>query len=364
MDPNYISSEEDEENTIDEFDYKKSIEKPVKLIFKIKKNLATNTISKVNKIITVSDDYYNNLEKTNSHTEAAIITTAAITSSKTVESASLVLATEVGTGIAAGGGYTPLAIVGGVLGAGVTYLSGLEAAEQTKQLVKNVTTNTLHIVKQIKNELPGYIKDIIYSCVSNPVEQTLKFVYDLSVQSTNKIKQTVSEVLCKNWENLSPNSTIIYCEDLNQNKIEILLDKNISTKIFDYCRFGSNNNHLSPDYNYYSTVLNDFCLGMTKLPKQSFESKFNEFEEKFYSFEYQLEKYDFTSQIATKQTPYEQLETTLPRPNPKLLSRHRIDPNTIPDYKVNVHVSGGSGGGGEIAAVGVVAIAIRVSFLF
>jgi len=360
MDPNYISSEEDEENTIDEYDYKKSIEKPVKLIFKLKKNLATNTISKVNKIITVSDDYYNNLEKTNSHTEAAIITTAAITSSKTVESASLVLATEVGTGIAAGGGYTPLAIVGGVLGAGVTYLSGLEAAEQTKQLVKNVTTNTLHIVKQIKNELPGYIKDIIYSCVSNPVEQALKFVYDLSVQSTNKIKQTVSEVLCKNWENLSPNSTIIYCEDLNQNKIEILLDKNISTKIFDYCRTGSNNNHLSPDYNYYSTVLND--LGMTKLPNQSFELEYKKFEEKFNSFQYQLENCNFTSQIAKKQTPYEQLALTLPRPNP---IRHRIDPNTIPDYKVNVHVSGGSGGGGGMTAVGcVVAIAIKVSFLF
>jgi len=362
MVPNQL---EYKENTIDEFEIKKNIDKPVKLISKLKKdNLIANTYTKVNKIISVCEDWDNNFKETNSHTESAIITTTEFVSSKTVQGTSFVLATEVGLGIAATGGFTPVSCAACAIGATLTYLSGLEAAEQTKQIAKHITTNTIHTIKQINNGLPGYIKNIIYECVSEPVEQTLKFGYNLSVQTINKIKQTVSAVLYENWEKLTPNSIIIYCSDQNQNKIEISLDKKISTKIYYYCKSGSDNYHISPDYNYYPTVLDDFELGRTKLPNQSFEAKYNKFEEKINSFEYQLENYDFASQI-TKQTPYEQLVLTLPRPNSRLITSHYINPNTIPDYRVNVHVSGGSGGGGGMTAVGcVVAIAIKVSFIF
>ena len=55
------------------------------------------------------------------------------------------------------------------------------------------------------------------------------------------------------------------------------------------------------------------------------------------------------------------------RPNPNLITRNKINSNSIPDYQVSVHVSGGGGGGGSGIMAGVggaVIIAVKVSFLF
>lgn len=346
----------------DETNFKKYIEKPVGLYSKIEKsNRIINSCAKINKIINVSEDYETNLKETNSHTESTIITGSEFVSSKTIQSASFAVAAEIGLEISAVGGFTPISCAVGALGASLIYLTGLEMAEQTKQITNHVVKNTIQTVKQIKNELPESIKNIIYECISEPVEQTLKFTYNFGIQTINKVKQTVSSVICENWEKINPNGTIIYCEDLEQNKIEITLDKKISTKIYNYCKI-SDNNYQIPYYSYYPLILDDFIGTKT----QTFESRYNKFEEKINSFEYQLENYDFASRV-TKHTPYEQLVLDLPKPNSRLITRHHINPNTIPDYRVQVNISGSGsgGGGGGLTAVGcVVAIAIKVSFLF
>jgi len=86
-------------------------------------------------------------------------------------------------------------------------------------------------------------------------------------------------------------------------------------------------------------------------------NKYKKFEENFNSFQF-FEK-------TTPKTPYEKLMLDIPKPNSKLLTRHKINSNSIPDYHVNVIVNGNGSNNGLMSGVGCcVVFAIQVSFIF
>ena len=94
--------------------------------------------------------------------------------------------------------------------------------------------------------------------------------------------------------------------------------------------------------------------------KEMHNSKINDFQT-------QLNSYDFVSKT-TNPTPYELvlMDFSKSRPNPNLITRNKINSNSIPNYQASIHVLGGGGGdSGILAGVGgAVIIAIKVSFLF
>jgi len=335
---------------------KKGFEKVIKLTTKIKSNnKIVRTYTKISNPVNVLKDYKSNLNQTNSHTESAIITGTEFVATKSTQTMGFVLASEIGLKIAASGGFTlPACLAGSIVG-GTTFYLGLEASEQIKSITNNVTTHTIKYARQM---LPGYIQPIIRECIGEPVEQFLKSAYTLGSESISKIINTISQTLYENWDKLKPEQTIVYCEDLNKKKISIELNKQVATRVFNYCQSGLKNHDEMKCLGRYGTEYSGTS-------KSAFQ--FNEFNSKINDFQTQLNSYDFVSKT-TNPTPYELvlMDFSKSRPNPNLITRNKINSNSIPNYQVSVHVSGGGGGdSGILAGVGgAVIIAIKVSFLF
>ena len=200
--------------------------------------------------------------------------------------------------------------------------------------------------------MPKYTQEIIYECISDPIEKTLRQTYKSSFETINVIKNTISSILIDNWEKIKPKETIIYCEDIKQNKIVIELDKQTVTKIWNYCQYSQN--EFEFDYGFGNEFTNK------NKPASQFENIYSDYKNKFDDFQLGLSQYNFTEQ---KLTPYEQIKIS--KPNTSLLTRTYINPS-IPDYIVSCQVSGGGRGGNGIgAAIGTgLVIAIKISFIF
>lgn len=315
-------------------------------------NIPIKPINKINKIYDLVSEYENNLEKTNSHIESTVITTSKTISEGSIQTTSIVVGSEIGLEIAAGGGFTPVScFLGAGVAAGIS-LVGIDSSKQIGIGVKKLSEKIISDVKTFSKSLPKYAHDLIYECVSEPVEKVLTSVYNLSRESIDTIKNTITNVLTDGWEKLLPQSTIIYCEDSNLNKIEIQLDKSIGTKIYNYC-------HRTDFYGYESGFNFNNRYGDLTCPNNptKFSLKYNEFESDLNLLKLNLSKYNFAE---TKLIPHEQIY----KPNTNILTRTKINPNTIPDYKVSCNVSGGGSGGiGGILGTCVV-IAIQVSWVF
>lgn len=314
-----------------------------------KSNKLTNIANKINKSINIYEDYEKEFKKTNKHIDTTSIIIGEKVSSGIVNSANLALSSEIGLSIASSGGFTPLSCIGGAIASTITFCTGLDLNDKIiKPYVKNTMKNTINTIKQIKNELPENIQDIIYECISHPIEETLKKNHNLIKETIDKIKYTVNSILCENWQKIHPNETIIYCEDLYKNKVSITLNKQISTKIYDYCRIGMN----YYDTNYSEFMNNEFINSKQNL--SNFALKYNNFKDNMNYFD-----------VTTTKTPYEKLTMNIYRPNSKLLKRHYIDPNTIPDYRVNIIVDGKDSNNGILAGIGCsVIFVVKISFLF
>jgi len=317
-------------------------------------NIPIKLINKINKIDDLVSNYNDNLEKTNSHIESTVITTSKTISEGSIQTISTTVGSEIGLEIAAGGGFTPVScFLGAGVAAGIS-LVGIDSSKQIGIGVKKLSENIISNVKKITKSLPKYAQDLIYECVSEPVEKVLTSVYNLSRESIDGIKNTITNVLTDGWKKLLPQSTIIYCEDFNSNKIEIQLDKFVGTKIYNYCH-GTN----FYGYGFESGFnLDNRCWDFTCPNKPTkFSLKYDEFEYNLYLLKSNLSKYNFTE---TKLIPYEQIY----KPNTNILTRTKINPNIIPDYKVSCNVSGGGSGGIGGILGSCVVIAIQVSWVF
>jgi hypothetical protein len=317
-------------------------------------NIPIKLINKINKIDNLVSEYENNLGITNSHIESTLITTSKTISEGSIQATSIVVGSEIGLEIAAGGGFTPVScFLGAGVAAGISII-GIDSSKQIGIGVKKLSGNIISGVKTFSKSLPKYAQDLIYECVSEPVEKVLTSVYNLSRESINGIKNTITNVLADGWEKLLPQSTIIYCEDFNSNKIEIQLDKSIGTKIYNYCH-GVDFYECNCGQEIY---FNNRCWDLTCPNKPTkFSLKYDEFESDLNLLKSILSKFNF---VSTKLTPYEQIY----KPRTNILTRTKINSNTIPDYKVICNVSrGDSGGIGGILGTCVV-IAIQVSWAF
>ena len=248
----------------------------------------------------------------------------------------------------------------GAVASTTTFLCGLDVNKKIlKPIVKNTINNTINDIKKIKNKLPNHIQDIIYECISQPIEQSLKNTHHLIDEKINIIKDTINKILCENWEKIKPNETIIYCEDLNQNKISISLNKQITTKIYDYCRIGTNNYYESINYQFTNNEFMDSNQNLS-----TFSLKYENFNNNFNSLQYNLNHFNFIDKI-NYQINYDKNVLKINRPNSSLLKKHHINPNTIPDYKVNIIIDGKDSNSGSLAGIGCcIAIAIQFSFIF
>ena len=345
-----------ESEQFDPNELKKGFEKPVKLYTMIKSNnKIVRTYTKISNSVNVLKDYKSNLNQTNSHTESAIITGTEFVVTKSTQTMGFVFASEIGLKIAALGGFTLPACLAGTIVGGTTFCLGLEASEQIKSITNNITTHTIKYASQI---LPGYIQEIIRECIGEPVEQFLKSAYTFGSESINKITNTISQILYENWDKLKPEQTIVYCEDLDKKKISVELNKQVATRVYNYCQSGLKN---LDEMKFLG------CYGSEYSGTSKSAFQFKEFNSKINDFQTQLNSYDFVSKT-TNPTPYELvlMDFSKSRPNPNLITRNKINSNSIPNYQASVHVLGGGGGdSGILAGVGgAVIIAIKVSFLF
>lgn len=315
-------------------------------------NKIVKTYSKINKIAHCIDDYNENLQETKSHIDSTILTSTGIISESISKRCGFVIASTVGIEIAAVGGFTPPACIAGAIGASVVFVESLKCSKQVKIITKSIVSETIEYSKKQKNKLPKYTQEIIYECISDPIEKTLRQIYKSSFETINVIKNTISSILIDNWEKIKPKETIIYCEDIKQNKIVIELDKQTVTKIWNYCQYSQN--EFEFDYGFGNEFTNK------NKPASQFENIYSDYKNKFDDFQLGLSQYNFTEQ---KLTPYEQIKIS--KPNTSLLTRTYINPS-IPDYIVSCQVSGGGRGGNGIgAAIGTgLVFAIKISFLF
>uniref|UniRef100_A0A6C0EY93 Uncharacterized protein n=1 Tax=viral metagenome TaxID=1070528 RepID=A0A6C0EY93_9ZZZZ len=315
-------------------------------------NKIVKTYSKINKIAHCIDDYNENLQETKSHIDSTILTSTGIISESISKRCGFVIASTVGIEIAAVGGFTPPACIAGAIGASVVFVESLKCSKQVKIITKSIVSETIEYSKKQKNKLPKLTQEIIYECISDPIEQTLRQIYKSSFETINVIKNTISSILIDNWEKIKPKETIIYCEDIKQNKIVIELDKQTVTKIWNYCQYSQN--EFEFDYGFGNEFTNK------NKPSSQFVNVYSDHKNKFDDFQLGLSQYNFTEQ---KLTPYEQIKIS--KPNTSLLTRTYIN-SSIPDYIVSCQVSGGGRGGNGIgAAIGTgLVFAIKISFLF
>ena len=61
-----------------------------------------------------------------------------------------------------------------------------------------------------KNKLPKYTQEIIYECISDPIEKTLRQIYKSSFETINVIKNTISSILIDNWACIYMKSSMLY----------------------------------------------------------------------------------------------------------------------------------------------------------
>lgn len=328
----------------------KKLKNPLKLYSKIvSDNKLVKYGNKVLKVVDVTNNYNSNLKNTNSHTESTLITTSEYTTSKIVQSYSFVIGSEVGIGVASLGGFTPPACVAGTIVGGVTFITGLEMSDQIKTITNSVATESINAIKSAKNMLPTYMKELIHECITDPVENSLKFAYDISKETIQKITHTISSVLYENYKNLRPEQTIVYCDDKNKTKISVKLDKTIATKIYNYCKFAEKNFYSDT---YFRTSGSDF------MGTSNFELQYDQFKNNINNFNSQLESREHF------ETPYELVafEFTKTRPNSNLITKHNLNSNSIPNYQITAHLSGEGGSSNMNGIVGVVIIMIHVSF--
>ena len=329
------------------------ISNPIDIVEKtLQDNKIIKTYSKINKIAHCIDDYNENLQKTKSHIDSTILTSTGIISESISQTCGFVIASTVGIEIAAVGGFTPPACIAGAIGASVIFVESLDVSRQVKIITKSIVSETIEYSKKQKNKLPKNIQEIIYECISDPIEQTLRSIHKSSFETINVIKNTISSILIDNWEKIKPKETIIYCEDIKQKKIVIELDKQTVTKIWNYCQYSQD--EFEFDYGFENEFTNK------NKPASQFVNIYSDYKNKFDDFQLGLSQYNFKEQ---KLTPYEQI--IISKPNISLLTRTYINPS-IPDYIVSCQVSGGGGGGNSIgSAIGAgLVIAVKISFLF
>jgi hypothetical protein len=343
------------------------ISKPIDIVEEtLQDNKIIKTYSKINKITHCIEDYNENLHETKSYIDSTILTSAGIVSESISQTYGFAIASKIGIDIATVGGFTPQACVIGAIGASVVFVASLDVSRQVKTITNIIVSDTIEYSIKQKNKLPKYIQEIIYECISEPVEQTLRQIYKSSSETISMITNTISSILIDGWEKIKPEGTIIYCEDIKQNKIKIELDKQTTTKIWNYCQYSQN------EFEFNNEFANGFANGFaneftnTNKPSSQFSNSYSNYKNKFDNLQMELSQYNFTEQ---KSTPYEKIKIS--RPNTSLLTRTYINPSTIPEYKVSCQVyetsggggGGGSGSGGAIIGAGLV-IAIKISFLF
>ena len=150
------------------------ISKPIAIVEEtLQDNKIVKTYSKINKIVHCIDDYNENLQETKSHINSTILTSTGIISESISKRCGFVIASTVGIEIAAVGGFTPPACIAGAIGASVVFVESLKCSKQVKIITKSIVSETIEYSKKQKNKLPKYTQEIIYECISDPIEQTL-----------------------------------------------------------------------------------------------------------------------------------------------------------------------------------------------
>jgi hypothetical protein len=303
-----------------------------------------NKVAKIIKYDEILNKYNKNLNNTNSHTKSIIITSSQEISKKTTQ---FVPAMEMATIIASSGGYTPYSIACGAITGTIVYLANEKLSEDVSNLVGKTITKTLELTSEYKNKLPEYVKNTIFEYVSNPIEQSLSSIYTSSREIINNVKQTVTKIICDNYKKMKPSETIIYCNDINKNNIEINLDKIIVTKILNCCNISNYDSDFNLLFNNYSisTYVDKNFSEKINL-KNTFEKSPKLNLENIQDINYEIPKCQLLP---------------IYKPNTSLISK----PITthIPDYNVSCSMKGG-GGFGNCGFIGVVVIAVQFSFVF
>lgn len=394
-DPNtnaWTTNDTNNDNTSNDTDIKdkiKAAKKLVKIYGKLYKDkVPVIACSKAFKIIGVTQDYNSTLKETKSHTESALVTAAEFAVTKSFEAAGIASAFDAGLGIAASGGFNPYSCGAGTVVFAAGSLATLEVSEEFKEITNKVTKQAIGVVKSGYKKLPGHIREIIHECIGKPVEDSLKSVHIVGSETIEKVTRTISSGLYDVWDKLKPEPIVICCEDLQQKKVYINLNKQVVTKIYNYCHASSSGLGSGLDSGFGSVFCSDLGFGSgsntdfgfdsgfgsgfnsrfdTGLVTQysgtsNFASKYKEIVTRTNDFKYQLDSYDFVSKT-TLQTPYELITRNIPRPNPNLINRHLSNDYSIPDYKVTVHVTVKKDNGFGAVLGGVFSVGIQIAIL-
>lgn len=317
-------------------------------------------IKKLNKFNTISefvDDYNEEFKKTKSHVKSTIITGTRFIVNNAIDPIIMAGSIAVGMEVAGVGAFTHPACVAGVVACTTTFIVGSKISENADEIAKNISSSTFDFAKEMKNKLSPNVKKIIYKCVSKPIEKSLETIYEITNKTSEYIKQVVTNVIYDNWNKIEPSGTIIYCSDLNEKKITIELNSNIASKIYNYCNYYSKNSNNFAWDNFNSNYEPNFGSN-PYTPKSNFANTFQQFSRDLGDFETKLSNLPKTfnfdlpkNSTSENLTPYEQIKII--RPDTNLLTRTRIDTNSIPNYIVSCSITESRGGFGSTIGIGI-----------
>jgi hypothetical protein len=281
-------------------------------------NKIINKISKIVSALDLVTNYNKELNKTNSHIESTLVTGIGLVTETIVENVGIASAVTVGGMMSTGG---PVGTACGIIVGGTIYNESKQFASKSKEVAKIATKKTIEIVQNVKSKLPKTAQKLIYECISEPVETSLKFIYDLSVHSIQIIKETITNIICDNWENITSVGKLIYSiVDSDNKKITVELNQNITDQILTYCHVYSNID-FTLDYHH---IKNGY--------KSEFEQSYREFQYNFDNFQSNLS--NLPSNVPT---PYDKVKII--RPRTELFERYNFNNICIPNYTVTTSIS-------------------------
>lgn len=309
------------------------------------------------RIINIVNDYNKNLKETNSHSKSLIITASEFFSAKMYQTIGFSCAFYVGNIVASSGFYSLPACF---LGAGTTaviIVASVSTTDDVKSCTKIIVKKTVDLTQKItKKVVPIYVREMIYNCINKPVEQRLKLTYNFCSETINKITHEISSTLYNSWEKIHPEKNTICCKDTDGKIISIDLNKNISTKIYNYCKVGSNCYFPNDIFEQNNFIIGNKYNGTSKFEQTTFNNStdlnlkiskscksLKQFNNSTYSFPSNF--MDFTNSLNS---------IDFLKNDPILTSMHKINSHSIPNYIYNSpdanykYQSNGIGGGGKI----------------
>lgn len=311
------------------------------VVTKLTNNKIINAIDKIVDVKNKVDTYNEKLQSNNTNTDALVKTTTTVALNKPLDTANLLVSSELALTVASGGAFTPVSCGMGALCGAISYC-----------------VNNHYISKSVDNFVEGLpsMKSVLNQYVFNAIEDTLQNVYHLSSKSISVITNTITNIFVKEYKEIVLDDSVIYCKDQNNMTLLLPFTKKTMKQIYDCCEYMDN--HQTP------TLLKRPLSNYRAISK--FENKYHQFENHITTFQN-----DFETQYRNAIALYEETLANTPSlipPNTSQLERSIY--HTVPTYQPETsytasgHFSGSGGGNNFGEIIGTFVFVIQFTFFF